>query len=209
MNKNTFIQLILTIILILITIIIYNKYYIKNIFKTSIEESSINKNSEKNEDQNIIKDIKYEATNKNGDQYQLQADFGEINFNDPNRIYLYNVNGFVAFKDGEKIIITSNYANFNNKTFETNFFDNVEVVRNDEKINSEELYIVFEISESELKKNPNREQNLIRINKNVIYNRTGYTLKTDIIEIDLLTKNSKIFMNNKLEKVIINKYNTK
>ena len=41
-------------------------------------------------------------------------------------------------------------------------------------------------------------QNLIRISYNVLFESPGYTLKADVIEIDLITKNMNIFMNKKL-----------
>ena len=48
----------------------------------------------------------------------------------------------------------------------------------------------------------NKEQNLLRISENVIFKKPGYNLKADVIEIDLISKNLKIYMNNKLNKVI-------
>ena len=52
-----------------------------------------------------------------------------------------------------------------------------------------------------LKKNLNADQNLIRISHDVIIKKPGYILKADILEIDLITKNTKIFMNNLKDKV--------
>ena len=42
---------------------------------------------------------------------------------------------------------------------------------------------------------------------NVFFEKPGYNLKTDIVEIDLITKNSKIYMKDELKKVIVNKIN--
>ena len=39
--------------------------------------------------------------------------------------------------------------------------------------------------------------------KNIVYNKPGTKLKADRLEIDLITKNSKIFMDNKTEKIKI------
>ena len=47
----------------------------------------------------------------------------------------------------------------------------------------------------------NADQNLIRISHDVIIKKPGYILKADILEIDLITKNTKIFMNNLKDKV--------
>ena len=45
------------------------------------------------------------------------------------------------------------------------------------------------------------EENLIRISNNILYKKPGYSLKADILEIDLITKNIKIFMLDKQKKV--------
>ena len=64
-----------------------------------------------------------------------------------------------------------------------------------------ELYLVFDQTDEELKKKSTVDQNLIRISNNVIVKKPGYILKADILEIDLLTKNVKVFMKNKDDKV--------
>ena len=46
-----------------------------------------------------------------------------------------------------------------------------------------------------------KEQNIIRMSNNILFQKPGYQLKADILEIDLITKNIKIYMNDKLEKV--------
>jgi hypothetical protein len=45
--------------------------------------------------------------------------------------------------------------------------------------------------------------NLASMYNNIIYNKPGTSLKADRLEIDLITRNSKIFMDNKTEKIKI------
>ena len=53
------------------------------------------------------------------------------------------------------------------------------------------------------KKESNQEdKNLIRVSRNVFYTKPVYTLSADILEIDLITKNIKIYMTDKYKKVI-------
>jgi lipopolysaccharide export system protein LptA len=47
------------------------------------------------------------------------------------------------------------------------------------------------------------DENLATISDNVIYKNLNTRMQADKIEIDLITKNSKIFMNDKLKKVKI------
>lgn len=205
MEKKILIQIVLYLLLFSLIILIFNTYKQYTNKKSLDKLTSIKNIEEKN--QNIIKDIKYLSSNSNGDQYELTANIGEINFENPDLIFMTNVKGVVKLINDEKIIIIANFANFNKKTFETKFFDSVKITRFDEIITSDELYIVLEASKEELKKNPQKEQNLIRLSKNVIYNKPGYLLKTDIVEIDLITKNSKIFMNENDKKVKVNIFN--
>ena len=47
------------------------------------------------------------------------------------------------------------------------------------------------------------EKNLATLSNNIIYKNLDTTLKADKMEIDLITKNSKIYMNNNSDKVRI------
>ena len=213
MNRKTLFQTMLLILILIILLFVYkiylssNKIETQNELKTSEEKKIQEQIILNKKNQNFIKDIKYNSNNNNGDRYILTADFGEINLDNPDLIYLHNVEGAVILKDNQKIIITSSFANFNSKTFETIFIDNVKIVREDEIITGDELHLILEASKEELIDNPDKEQNLIRIKNNVFYKKTGFKIKTDIVEIDLITRNIKIFMNDKKKKVIVNKFN--
>ena len=87
------------------------------------------------------------------------------------------------------------------KTFETLFFDNVKITRLDEVMTGEKLYLVLENDDELVEKDLKKEQNILRMSNNILFEKPGYTLKADILEIDLITKNLKIYMNDKLEKV--------
>ena len=49
------------------------------------------------------------------------------------------------------------------------------------------------------------ERNSMIISKNVVYTDQSNTLKTDVIEVDLETKNTKFYMQHEKDKVEINK----
>ena len=53
-------------------------------------------------------------------------------------------------KNKTNIKLTSDYANFNTKTFETTFIDNVQILRNDETILGNQVYLVFDQTEDVL-----------------------------------------------------------
>ena len=204
MDKKNLIQIILLIFLILITYSIFNNYYKKNntSFKSSkkIELQDADK-IPSSDSKNIIENIKYTSNNNNGDIFEIFAEYGEPSIEISDLMFLTNVKANIIFKNKSNIELTSDYANFNTKTFETTFVDNVLILREDETILGESLYLVFDQTDEELKKKSTVDQNLIRISNNVIVKKPGYILKADILEIDLLTKNVKVFMKNKDDKV--------
>lgn len=203
MERKTIIQILIILILIFVSILVYKFYYNQDVKKNvQINNKSTSKNKISNEGQNLIQDIKYTSNNRKGDIYEIIADYGETSLTDPNLMFLTNVTGNIIFQKKDNIKLISDFANFNTKTFETTFINNVKVVRGEEIITGNELYLILEQNEDAIKNNANIDQNLIRISYNVMFESPGYTLKADVIEIDLITKNMKIFMNNKLKKVV-------
>ena len=101
-----------------------------------------------------------------------------------------NVTANIYLKNSSPIKIISKYANYNKTNNETNFFENVEITHLIHKANSENLDISF-------------NDNKASMYKNIVYNKPGTKLTADRLEIDLITKNTKIFMDNKSEKIKI------
>ncbi len=204
MRKKTLAQVILLLFLVIITYLVFKNYYTKNNTSSYFtkDEKKKSKNNIEKIDKNIIKDISYTANNSKGDTYLLLADYGEIYLDKQDLMLLTKVNGRVILNDGVNITISSDFTNFNNKTFETTFINNVIVKRGLEKIVGDELYLVLEQEEKTTQNTEKKDENVIRISRNVFYERPGYNLSADIVEIDLITKNIKIYMIDKYKKVI-------
>ena len=201
MNKKIILQLSLIIILVLILFIVFSKYFNKNKAVNLIDLKEI----EKVKDQTIIKEIYYKSTNKNNDVFVIKADQGEIDFNDANVMHLLNVFGNIKMQNGDEINITSKFADFNRKSFETKFFQNIKILMDDEKIFGDSLYVVFDLLEDDKLKNPDKLENRAILTGNITIKRANYTLNADVIEIDLITKNSKVYMLDKKKVSIRNK----
>ena len=56
----------------------------------------------------------------------------------------------------EKILLFSNFAEFNNNTFETIFKEKVKIFSNDEIITGDALHLTLDLSEEELRKYPKK-----------------------------------------------------
>ena len=209
MKNKTILQIFLLILLILISFLTFSFYLKKNI-KTDNIDNVISDNSENNEnvdnEGNLIENISYISTNTRGDTYQILADFGETNTENSDLMFLTNVKAKIILKDKENVNLTSDFANFNSKTFETTFIDNVKISRKDQIITGNELYLVLDHDSEDELENMNsekKEKNLLRMSNNILLQKPGSTLKADVIEIDLVTKNLKVYMIDEIEKVNI------
>ena len=203
MGKKTLVQIFLFILLILLVLFTFIFFYNSDEVKQSSdkpENTNINAASSQ-DDQNIIENIKYTSSNNNGDIFEIFADFGEPSSINPELMLLKSVKAQIIFTSKNNINLISDFADFNTKTFETLFFDNVKITRLDEVMTGEKLYLVLENDDELVEKDLKKEQNILRMSNNILFEKPGYTLKADILEIDLITKNLKIYMNDKLEKV--------
>ena len=207
MEKKTKIQIFLFALLILFIYLIFSTYYVRDNIDSKSNAKNTNKiDKDKNDiidnGKDLIENIKYISNNNNGDVFQIFADYGEVSIEDPDLMFLTNVKGYVIFEDKANVELISKFANFNTKTFETTFINNVKVSRDDEIITGNELYLVLDKDENVSKEDLNKEKNLLRMSQNVIFKKPGYSLKADVFEIDLITKNSKIYMNDGTNKII-------
>jgi len=203
MEKKTLVQIFLFILLILLVLFTFIFFYNSDEVKQSSDRPKNNNinTSSSQDDQNIIENIKYTSSNNNGDIFEIFADFGEPSSINPELMLLKSVKAQIIFTNKSNINLTSDFADFNTKTFETLFFDNVKITRLDEVMTGEKLYLVLENDDELGEKDLKKEQNILRMSNNILFEKPGYTLKADILEIDLITKNLKIYMNDKLEKV--------
>ena len=203
LRKKILIQSFLVLLLIFLNFVVFNYYY-QNDFKK--DETNLKKNNDEKKDTQVNKDdlienLKYTSNNSKGDIYELFADFGKADLEKPNLMFLTNVKGTIKSKNKTDVLLVSDYANFNTKNFETTFISNVKISRNDEIITGNELYLVLDLEENDEKDNLNKEENLLRMSDDVSFIKPGYSLKADVVEIDLITKDSKIYMKDNVKKV--------
>ncbi len=139
---------------------------------------------------NTFSDVNYSTKDAKGNEYIIKAKKGEVDYSDPNTIFLTDVYSIIRLTNSNNIEITSNFGKYNTVNFDTIFSKNVIVTYLENKINGE--YLDFSIG-----------RNLMIISKNVIYKNLDNILKADVVEIEVDTKNTKIFMHNIEKKVNI------
>ena len=192
MYKKIIIQFLLLVVLFGIILSVFFLYFNKekNQKETSLKTSKILNSEIDNETGTLIKDINYSFSDPSGNNYELFAELGEVDIKNSDKMFMTNVKAFIYLKNSPPIKIVSKYANYNKIDHETNFFENVELTHLVHKATSENLDISF-------------NSNKASMYKNIIYNKPGTQLTADRLEIDLITKNTKIFMDNKSEKIKI------
>jgi len=188
MTRKIFFQLILLLILAIITSLLFFKYFKKTNVEVDLRgniEQSINTS------ESLIEDLKYLSTDKEGNEYKIEAKKGNIDKDNPDIIYLENVIAIISLKNSELISIKSNFAKYNSKSFDTLFNDAVIVDYEDHLLSGNFLDLSF-------------EDNLVSIYDNVQYLSGFSSLSADRAEIDILNKKTKIFMESPGKKVLIN-----
>lgn len=192
MKKKTFIQLLLLALIIIILFYFYgniakNKDTVNN---TSINSNGTKEKNSKDNDPNLIYNLKYIAKGKNDSEYIIESRLGELNDKKPEIILMRNVTATINLKNSKPIQIFSDIAIYNSMSFNTEFKDNVLMKNEEHVITSDNLDLNF-------------EDNMATILNNVIYTNVNTKMKADKIEIDLITKDSKIFMNSETKKIKI------
>ncbi len=192
MYKKVIIQSLLLIILFSLIVSVFLIYFNE---KQNLNESNIEttKNIDSEIDKEtgtLIRDINYSFYDQSGNYYKLFAKHGKMDLKDSDKMFMTDVTATIYLKNSSPIIIVSKYANYNKINHETNFFENVKMTHLIHNATSENLDISF-------------SNNKASMYNNIIYKKPGTQLYADRLEIDLITKNTKIFMDNKSEKIKI------
>ena len=175
----------LIIFLLIFSLIIYLKYS-KEVNVSKIEEEVL----EEPYKSNIMEDVSYSSKDAKGNEYIVNASKGEIDYDRPNIIYLTDVRAFIKLTNSNDVTITSDFGKYNTNNFDTIFSKNVQINYLDNKITGE--YLDFSIG-----------RNSMIISRKVVYTNLENILKADVIEINVTTKDTKIFMYKDNKKVNI------
>jgi len=190
MNKKSGLQVVMVFVIIIISFWFYLKYFTNN-FEDVKEVKVIEKiNEEQNSDSTYINDINYTSIDVRGNKYQITAKLAEIKIENSDVMFLTDVISFILIKDKDTVKITSNFGKYNTINYDTVFSENVIVVYPGHKITGEYLDFSF-------------LTDLGIFTTNVIYTGEKTNLFADKIEMNLTTKDTKIFMNNIEEKVLV------
>jgi|TARA_B110000238_G_scaffold188547_1_gene219695 LPS export ABC transporter protein LptC len=192
MNKKKLLQIFIFFLIILISVWFYLEYFNKS--PKNLEKNTINQKVEvvENNTANYIEDIDYTSLDSGGNKYQITAKRAKIDLLDQDIMFLENSIAYMYTQDYTDMVkITSDFGKYNSENYDTIFSTNVIITYSDYKITGEYLEFSF-------------LNNLGVISGNVIYSGDSINLSADRVEINLITRDTKIFMDNKTKKVLIN-----
>ena len=180
------------IILIFITLLVftYSKFFKE---KKTIQIEPIEKEGEVYSS-NIIKNVKYTTKDDEGNEYTITASEAEIDYTNSNILYLTNVSALIKLFNLESISINSEYGKYDSENFDTIFSKNVIINYVNNEITGE--YLDFSL-----------ERNSLLMTKKVVYTNLENILKADALEMNLKTKDTKIFMYENQKKVNVKSIN--
>ena len=188
MKKKIFIQILLSVLILIIFFSIYQKYFKKTLVsdRSQIEEKEINQS-------NSLENITYDSVDREGRKYIVTAESGFFNEQEPDIVFMNNANAKIVLLDGSIIYIKSSTAEYNSLNYDTKFQKDVKLKFLEHNVFCNNLNILF-------------QDNLLEAYNDLTYKNLDIIMLADKIEIDLLTKNSKIFNFNE-SKVKIKKRN--
>lgn len=182
MNYKIFFQLLLLAFIIFLIIYFYKGYLYQQNIELNLSSKTNNSLNIKDIQNNVVKDISYKKIyNLTGDEFVIKAAYGEFIEENNDIIMITDVNAFINKNDGTTVYIKSDKAIYDIVNNDTNFTNNVELLYLDHKINVDFLDVFF-------------SNNLIQAYGNLIYQNLEYKLLADKLELDIITKNIKIFM---------------
>ena len=151
--------------------------------KTKIDEKTLYNS-------NIIENVNYSTKDAKGNEYIINAKKGEIDYSNSNILYLTKLSAVIKLNDTNTVTIISDYGKYNTDNFDTIFSKNVIINYLDTEILGE--YLDFSL-----------ERNSMVISRNVVFTNLENILKADVIEMNIETKDTKIFNYEKEKKVKI------
>ena len=162
---------------------------VENSISNEVNEAQLKNNLlEKSQQTNTILELSYKSSDEKGNIYQINSESGSIDDANENILILENVTAKILVFNYGSFLIESDKAKYNKLSLDTHFFDNVNLLYLNHIIKSEDLFLKYGDKE-------------IKISNNVKYKHEENFLEADEVDLDLVSKISKIYMNDKNKKI--------
>jgi hypothetical protein len=186
MNTKKILKIFLVLLFFVILLFFFQKFLNEN----KIEDSNYSDIKQNDAKSNIIKEIIFSSKDKQGNEYILKAEEGEIDLTNDKIIYLKKIKAQIILNNSDDVLIFSDFGKYNIENSDTIFSENILIKHLDNRIKSN--YMEFSLN-----------KNLMIITKNVVYSNEGNLLKADTVKFNIETKKVNIFMNDSSKKIKI------
>ena len=185
MKKKVFLQVFLIFLIFAFSIILFNQTINKE--KKIVSKEEVKKKEVEN---NLIEGIQYFSRDVRGNTYLIESKSGTINEENPDIIYLIDVEAEINFDKDQLIKVTSEKAIYNINNYDTEFLNNVKLDYKDNKISCKNIIVKF-------------SENYAILSGNLVYNNLLTSLFADQMKVDLVSRTTKTSMANSQDKVKI------
>ncbi|AFS47908.1 hypothetical protein HIMB5_00011640 [alpha proteobacterium HIMB5] len=178
MNKKILLQIFIVIVVLTVSFVFYDSFLKKNTDKTISKQ--IERKNEINKDGNYIKNLTYKSKDAKNRQYIIKSESGYIDKDKPEIIYMENVKAIVKSDSQDPINVSSKTAIYNNLNYDTKFENGIKMTFLDHMIVADNLNFSY-------------LNNKLEAFNNLTYSNQNSIIYADKIELNLLTKNTKIY----------------
>ena len=190
MHNKTYIQISLFILIFILIVLTFNFYKTDKTKSKKISDNNKKIVLEQFETFNVMENLSYSSKDSFGNQYTINAKKGSFSLTNKDIIFMTDVSAFINMNNSEPISIKADFAEYNNKNYDTFFKDNIFLSHLTHQITGEKLNLLF-------------KKNLVTMSDNLIYKNIDTILYADKFEMNLITKDNKIFMKDKSKKIKI------
>ena len=190
MSRKLLVQILLISLTLILSVVFFNEIFKKEKKISSNPEATIKKDQS-----NLIEEIQYFSKDVNGNTYLIESKSGTLDKENPDIIYLVDVEAKINFDKNDEIKVTSNKAIYNVNNFDTEFIDNVKLSYEENKLSCKNILVKF-------------SKNYAILSGNLVYNNMLTELYAERMEVDLISRITKTSMLNQKDKIkIIHKNN--
>ena len=180
MKYKKTIEIILFLLVCFLVFFFYFKYFNQNSSESNFDNENLKKdNVIKKDEKNTITNLYYENYDLEGNRYVIMSKTGVLNDINTDQIFMNEVNAFIELNKGGKIDLVSDKAEYNMINSDTNFVKNVELTYLKHKVYADNIDVLFEASK-------------LNAYNNLVYKNFDLNLIADKVEIDLISKDTKI-----------------
>ena len=180
MKYKKTIEIVLFLLVCFLIFFFYFKYFNQNSSESNFDNENLKKdNVIKKDEKNTITNLYYENYDLEGNRYVILSKTGVLNDINTDQIFMNDVNAFIELNKGGKIDLVSDKAVYNMINSDTNFVKNVELTYLEHKVYANNIDVLFEASK-------------LNAYNNLVYKNFDLNLIADKVEIDLISKDTKI-----------------